>query len=82
MPGEQKKSVQSVEVNLTRILGRDKWLSLRYFHRGGDYTVDNFALAFRIKRESGEELYFILGDPRASKMRKAFIVKWIFPFAF
>jgi hypothetical protein len=69
-----------MELGLTRILSRDKWLSLRYFHRGGDYSVSNFAISFRIKRENGEELYLILGDPRASKLRKAFIVKWILPF--
>ncbi|MCS7253915.1 MAG: carbohydrate binding family 9 domain-containing protein [Armatimonadota bacterium] len=80
--GGQRQKVRSIELNLTRILSRDKWFTLRYFHRGGDYRVDNFAMAFRIKRESGEELYLILGDPRASKFRKAFIVKWIFPFAF
>jgi len=81
LPGEQGRKVESVELNLTRILSGDKWLSLRYFHRGGDYTVNNFALAFRIKRESGEELYFILGDPRARSVRKSFIIKWLLPFS-
>jgi len=74
-------TASSIELSLTRILSSDKWLSLRYFHRGGDYPVDNFAISFRIKRENGEELYLILGDPGASKLRKAFIVKWILPFS-
>ncbi|MFA4044667.1 MAG: hypothetical protein HZRFUVUK_001464 [Candidatus Fervidibacterota bacterium] len=78
--GGTKLTVSSMELGLTRILSRDKWLSLRYFHRGGDYSVSNFAISFRIKRENGEELYLILGDPRASKLRRAFIVKWILPF--
>ncbi|MFA4015375.1 MAG: hypothetical protein RUDDFDWM_000455 [Candidatus Fervidibacterota bacterium] len=79
--GGTKLTVSSIELGLTRILSRDKWLSLRYFHRGGDYSVNNFAILFRIKRENGEELYLILGDPGASKLRKAFIVKWILPFS-
>lgn len=80
-PGEQTWTVKSIELSLTRILSKDKWLSLRYFHRGGDYTVDNFALAFRMKREGGREIYFIIGDPRESRVKKSFIAKLIFPFA-
>lgn len=77
-----KQTVRSHEVNVTKVLTRDKWLVLRYYNRSGDYSVKNFALSFRIKRESGEELFLILGDPRASETRSRIAVKWILPFRF
>jgi hypothetical protein len=77
-----KQTIHSYEVNITRVLSRDRWLVLRYYNRGGDYSVKNFALSFRIKRETGEEVFLILGDPRASKTRSRIAIKWIFPFRF
>ncbi len=77
-----KQTVRSHEINITKVLSRDKWLVLRYFNRGGDYSVKNFALSFRLRRETGEELFLILGDPRASETRTRLAVKWIFPFRF
>ncbi len=77
-----KQTIRSHEINITRVLSRDKWLVLRYFNRGGDYSVKNFALSFRLRRETSEELFLILGDPRASETRTRIAVKWIFPFRF
>jgi hypothetical protein len=77
-----RQTVRSREISLTRILSADKWLVLRYFHRSGDFTIKNFALSFRLKRQSGEELYLIWGDPRARQTRNRLIVKWIMPFRF
>ena len=77
-----KQTIRSYEVSVTRVLSRDRWLVLRYYNRGGDYSVKNFALSFRIKRETGEEVFLILGDPRASKTRSRIAIKWIFPFRF
>lgn len=78
----RRQTVWSREISLTRILSEDKWLVLRYFHRSGDFTIKNFALSFRLKRQSGEELYFIWGDPRARQTRHRLILKWIMPFRF
>ena len=77
-----RQTVRSREVNLIRVLSEDKWLVLRYFYRSGVFTIKNFALSFRLKRQSGEELYFIWGDPRARQTRNHLIVKWIMPFRF
>ena len=77
-----KQTIRSYEVSVTKVLSRERWLALRYYNRGGDYSVKNFALSFRIKRETGEEVFLILGDPRASKTRSRIAIKWIFPFRF
>ena len=77
-----KQTIRSYELSITRVLSRDKWLVLRYYNRRGDYSIKNFALSFRIRRESGEELFVIWGDPRARETRNRIAVKWIFPFRF
>lgn len=79
---EGRQNISQNEISLTRILSREKWLVLRYFHRRGDFTIKNFAVSFRLKRESGEEIFLIWGDPRARQTKNRFIVKWIFPFRF
>lgn len=82
LPAGRKQTVRQNEFSITRILSREQWLALRYFNRSGDFTIRNFAISFRIKRQSGEELYFIWGDPRARETKNRFIVKWIIPFRF
>lgn len=77
-----RQTVQAQEISLTRVLDADRWLVLRYYHRRGDFVVRNFALSFRIKRSSGEELYLIIGDPRARQTRMHLALKWIMPLAF
>ncbi|MCS7265534.1 MAG: carbohydrate binding family 9 domain-containing protein [Armatimonadetes bacterium] len=77
-----RQTIRSHEINVTRVLSRDKWLVLRYYNRSGDYSVKNFAFSFRIRRETGEELFLILGDPRARETKTRIAIKWIFPFKF
>ncbi|MCX7642777.1 MAG: carbohydrate binding family 9 domain-containing protein [Armatimonadetes bacterium] len=78
----RKQTIKAYEVNVTRVLSRDKWFVLRYYNRSGDYSITNFALSFRIRRENGEELFLILGDPRATETSTRIAVKWILPFRF
>ncbi|MCS7185524.1 MAG: carbohydrate binding family 9 domain-containing protein [Armatimonadetes bacterium] len=78
----RKQTVKAHEINITRVLSRDKWFVLRYYNRSGDYSITNFALSFRIRRENGEELFLILGDPRATETKTRIAVKWILPFRF
>ncbi len=78
----RSQTIRSYEVNITRVLSKDKWLVLRYYHRGGDYSIKNFALSFRLRRENGEELFVIWGDPRARETRNRLAIKWILPFRF
>ncbi len=77
-----RQKIRSYEINITRVLTKDKWLVLRYYNRSGDYSIKNFALSFRIRRESGEELFLIWGDPRARETRNRLAIKWIFPIRF
>ncbi|MCS7224144.1 MAG: hypothetical protein NZ959_06270 [Armatimonadetes bacterium] len=81
LPGRPSPTVSINSLNVTKILGPDQWVALRYFHRSGDFSIRNFALTYRIKRQNGTEVYFIWGDPRSRDTKNRFALKWIFPFS-
>lgn len=80
LPARPSPTVAINSLNIIRILGPDQWVALRYFQRSGDFSIRNFALTYRIKRQNGTELYFIWGDPRSRKTKNRFAFKWIVPF--
>jgi hypothetical protein len=77
-----RERAQILDLNLTHVLDPEHWLSLRWFTRSGDANIDNLSLVYRIHRQSGRELFFILGDPQADQTAAKIAVKYVHPFSF